>query len=133
MLTPSSSRFSGSAREDSEARASRVAGGPAGRPTRPSGVLVGVSKIASLEEFQLPEGLPPLRILVVDDDAAVRKACCDIASGMGLVPVSAGSVPEARAAMKLNPVDLLLLDLKIPGEAACSCWKRSNQPTRRPV
>jgi len=51
----------------------------------------------------------------VDDDAALRKACCEIASGMGLVPIPAGSVSEARAAMKQNPVDLLLLDLKLPG------------------
>jgi len=59
--------------------------------------------------------MPALRILVVDDDAAVRKACCEIASGMGFVPLAAGSVPEARAVLKAQPVDMLLLDLKLPG------------------
>ncbi len=41
---------------------------------------------------RLPEGTPPLRILVVDDDASLRKACCEIASGMGFVTLAAGSV-----------------------------------------
>jgi two-component system response regulator HydG len=56
-----------------------------------------------------------LRILIVDDDAPVRKACCEIASGMGLVPFAAGSVPEALAALQRQRVDMLLLDLKLPG------------------
>jgi DNA-binding NtrC family response regulator len=65
---------------------------------------------------RLPEGMPPLRILVVDDDASLRKACCEIASGMGFVPLAAGSVPEALAVLhNQQPVELLLLDLKLPG------------------
>jgi len=63
----------------------------------------------------LPKGIPALRLLVVDDDAALRKACCEIASGMGFTPVAAGSVPEAMEAMSQQPVDMLLLDLKLPG------------------
>ena len=63
----------------------------------------------------LPEGTPALRLLVVDDDAALRKACCDIAAQMGFVPLAAGSVPEALELMKQQPVDMLLLDLKLPG------------------
>ena len=70
---------------------------------------------SSREFGRLPEGMPPLRLLVVDDDAPVRKACSEIAAGMGFVCFSAGSVPEARAALKLHPVDMLLLDLKLPG------------------
>ena len=81
-----------------------------------SGVLVGLSEMEGLSEFaRLPEGLPPLRILVVDDDLPVRKACCEIAGGMGLVPLSAGSVPEARKVLSEQRVDMLLLDLKLPG------------------
>src|SRR5271157_1346573 len=41
---------------------------------------------------RLPEDVPPLRLLVVDDDASLRKACCEIAAGMGFVPLAAGSV-----------------------------------------
>jgi two-component system response regulator HydG len=89
-------------------------GGPSS--VTPSGLLVGVNEFGSLRGFEaLPEGLPPLRILVVDDDAPVRKACCEIVAGMGFVPLSAGSVPEARAVLEQQQVDMLLLDLKLPG------------------
>jgi two-component system response regulator HydG len=64
---------------------------------------------------RLPEGLPPLRLLVVDDDAPLRKACCEIASNMGFTPLSAGSVPEALEVLEQQPVEMLLLDLKLPG------------------
>jgi DNA-binding NtrC family response regulator len=91
-----------------------------GRPGQPgsipSGLLVGLSPFAAVDGLkQLTEGLPALRILVVDDDAPVRKACCEIVSGMGFIPLSAGSVPEARAVLNAQPVDMLLLDLKLPG------------------
>jgi len=82
----------------------------------PSGVLVGVSELSGIAPFSHPvEGLPPLRILVVDDDAPVRRACCEIMSAIGFIPLSAGSVPEAREALKQHSVDMMLLDLKLPG------------------
>jgi DNA-binding NtrC family response regulator len=62
-----------------------------------------------------------LRILVVDDDVSLRKACCEIASSMGLIPFAAGSVPEALALLhEHQPLDLLLLDLKLPGGGGLS-------------
>ena len=64
---------------------------------------------------RLPEDMPALRLLVVDDDAPLRKACCEIAAGMGFVPLAAGSVPEALEQMRRQPVEMLLLDLKLPG------------------
>jgi two-component system response regulator HydG len=82
----------------------------------PSGVLVGVSGIEGAHRLErLPEGLPAFRILVVDDDASLRKACCEIASGMGFVPLAAGSVQEALTVLRQQPVEMLLLDLKLPG------------------
>ncbi len=54
-------------------------------------------------------------LLVVDDDEPVRNACCEIARQMGFAVQSAESVPAARAALKFQPADLLLLDLKLPG------------------
>jgi two-component system response regulator HydG len=82
----------------------------------PQDDLVGLSKLEGAARLErLPEGLPPFRILVVDDDAPVRKACCDIAAGMGFIPLSAGSVPEALTVLRQQPVEMLLLDLKLPG------------------
>ena len=63
----------------------------------------------------LPEGTPPLRLLVVDDDSSLRKVCCEVASGMGFVAFPAGSVNEALEVLRKQPVDMLLLDLKLPG------------------
>ncbi len=85
----------------------------------PSGVLIGVSPVgASAEGAQkigLAEHLSLLHVLVVDDDDAVRKACCQIASGMGFEVVGAESATTARAILKERRIDLLLLDLKLPG------------------
>ena len=83
----------------------------------PVEVLEEVSRPDGLESgfHRIPEDIPPLRLLVVDDDAAVRTACCEIASGMGFVPLAAGSVPEALTVLRQQPVEMLLLDLKLPG------------------
>ncbi len=61
------------------------------------------------------ERRPQLHLLVVDDDAPVRNACAEIATGMGFLTQTADSVPAARSALGQKSVDLLLLDLKLPG------------------
>ena len=64
----------------------RVAGD---RTDVPSGVLVGVSPVSvpAADKGARREGAAEhfglLHVLVVDDDEAVRKACCQIAAGMG--------------------------------------------------
>jgi two-component system response regulator HydG len=59
--------------------------------------------------------LPQLRILVVDDDSSVRNACTEIAKNLGFATQAAESVPTARLALAHNSIDILLLDLKLPG------------------
>jgi DNA-binding NtrC family response regulator len=85
----------------------------------PSGVLIGVSELAAeagsavkLESAQ--EGVLTLHVLVVDDDSAVRTACLKIAEGMGCAVVGAENVARARAILKHQKIDVLLLDLKLP-------------------
>ncbi len=114
-------------KSDRGRKAGQTAAAPAGRWARepvqsedgaftPSGVLVGVSGIEGAHRLErLPEGLPAFRILVVDDDASLRKACCEIACSMGFVPLAAGSVSEALTVLRQKPVEMLLLDLKLPG------------------
>ena len=85
----------------------------------PSGVLVGVSPVnvpvpdegakSGAQNFGL------LHVLVVDDDEAVRKACCQIASGMGFaVVLGAESATAAREILKHQRIDVLLLDFEMP-------------------
>ncbi len=61
------------------------------------------------------EGLPELHLLVVDDDDSVRSACLEIGRKMGFAVVGAHDVPSAQAILKHQKVDLMLLDLKLPG------------------
>ncbi|HEY8998521.1 MAG TPA: sigma-54 dependent transcriptional regulator [Edaphobacter sp.] len=88
----------------------------AGRPTgvKPSGVLVGLSPLDHREMAKASGELPTLHVLVVDDDQAVRKACCTIAEGMGCAVEGAESVTRARSILKNRKIDVVLLDLKLP-------------------
>jgi DNA-binding NtrC family response regulator len=61
------------------------------------------------------ERLPQLHVLIVDDDPPVRNACAEIAVSMGFAAQVADSIPAALAAVSRGPVDLVLLDLKLPG------------------
>ena len=56
-----------------------------------------------------------MRVLVVDDDMPVRRACAEIAAGMGFSTQAVESMAAARAAMTVGGVDVVLLDLKLPG------------------
>ena len=64
--------------------------------------------------------LPPLRVLVVDDDTPVRNACSEIATSLGFATQSADSVSTARLALAHSSIDILLLDLKLPGGGGLS-------------
>ena len=59
--------------------------------------------------------IPALQVLVVDDDGQLRDACSEVAAAMGCAVTQAGSVPAAQAILKFQKVDLLLLDLRLPG------------------
>jgi two-component system response regulator HydG len=87
--------------------------------TAPSGVLVGVSPLDAsgfdgIGRKEAIAGAPSLHVLVVDDDAAVRKACCDVVERTGYAAMGAETVAAARAILKHQKIDLLLLDLKLP-------------------
>jgi DNA-binding NtrC family response regulator len=84
-----------------------------GGSARDVSVVDGGLQQGSVEHFGPMHGL--LHVLVVDDDEAIRKACCKIAAGMGFAVVEADSATEARAILKHQRIDLLLLDLKLPG------------------
>ena len=56
-----------------------------------------------------------LNVLVVDDDSSVRNACREIARNLGHQTHVADSVPAARTVLKGESIDVLLLDMKLPG------------------
>jgi len=85
-----------------------------------SGVLIGVSEVeagvvkVAKSAQAVPARTSELHVLVVDDDASVRQACCSIAEAMGCAVVAADSVARARSILKLRKIDVVLLDLKLP-------------------
>jgi DNA-binding NtrC family response regulator len=107
-------------------RADRVqsaAKGPGGSEVKAeglSGVLMGMSPVRVSTMDKEPhesagEHMGLLHVLVVDDDETVRKTCCQVAAGMGFAVVGADSATSAREILKHQRIDLLLLDLKLPG------------------
>ena len=88
--------------------------GVAGRSFAPGGVSSGLGgSMSAAMRMGGESGLPALHLLVVDDDVAVRSACCEIARKMGFAVVEAADLQAAREIMKHHKVDLLLLDLKL--------------------
>jgi DNA-binding NtrC family response regulator len=57
-----------------------------------------------------------LHLLVVDEDAAIRSACCEIAADLGFVPQTVSSMEAARSLLRGQSIDILLLDLRTPLE-----------------
>ena len=64
-----------------------------------------------------PNDDAPSRILIVDDDASVRRALADVLAGEGYEVVPAGGGVQALALADCVPVDLLLLDLNLLGQS----------------
>lgn len=54
-------------------------------------------------------------LLIVDDDAGLRETLADFFEGEGYRALQAPDVTEARASILREKVDLLLLDLNMPG------------------
>ena len=57
----------------------------------------------------------PRRILVVDDDRALRHALSTLLEEAGHIVLQASDGPEALARLAGGPTDLMLLDLGLPG------------------
>lgn len=65
-------------------------------------------------------GMSTLHILIVEDDPPIQQACVAIAGGLGFATEVAGSIPAAHQALVRSIVDIVLLDLKLPGGGGLS-------------
>lgn len=59
-------------------------------------------------------------ILIVDDEEIIRRSLCRRLAAEGYHCLMAGLVKEAREILKNNSVDLVLLDINMPGEKGIS-------------
>src|SRR5438270_78125 len=56
-----------------------------------------------------------LNLLIVDDERAIREACRDAGQSLGFNAFVADSAEHAYKLMDANPIDIVLLDMKLPG------------------
>jgi CheY-like chemotaxis protein/anti-sigma regulatory factor (Ser/Thr protein kinase) len=72
------------------------------------------------------------RILVVDDDRALRMALVRLLRDGGYVVEQAGNGEQALAALRRGPVDLVLLDVMLPGMSGLDVLAQASRLDRFP-
>ena len=79
---------------------------------------------ASTDTVALADRRATIEILVVDDEDATRRLCCDVATEAGY---KASAVPTTEAALEIldeEPVDIVLTDLRVPQLGGIELLKR---------
>ena len=61
------------------------------------------------------EGANFLNLMIVDDERAVREVCREVAQSLGFNTVAADSAEHAYRQLESQGIDVVLLDLKLPG------------------
>ena len=75
----------------------------------------------------------PPSLLLVDDEATLREPLADYLSRQGFDVVSAASAAEARSHLRERKVDLVLLDIMMPGEDGLSLCRHLAETRAIPV
>jgi two-component system, OmpR family, response regulator len=85
---------------------------------------------ASEESAALP---PRIRVLAVDDDESVRRMITDYLSDNELSVTALPSGREIAQAMERETIDLLILDLKLPGEDGMQIARKLREASDIPI
>lgn len=72
-------------------------------------------------------------ILIVDDDHDIRNLLRDYLETHGFIVVAAANGREMARLLAANPVDLIILDLMMPGDDGLTLLKRERQRSQLPV
>ena len=75
----------------------------------------------------------PTRVLVVDDEAALREPLSDYLVRQGFAAEQAASAAEARARLAAEAYDIVLLDIMMPGEDGLSLCRHLIEARQLPV
>jgi two-component system OmpR family response regulator len=70
------------------------------------------------------EGGPAVRILMVDDDPGIRDVVSDFLTRHGFLVETAGDALEMERILSKGPVDLVVLDIMLPGEDGLAICRR---------
>src|SRR5208337_5143499 len=71
-----------------------------------------------------------LNLLIVDDERSMRESCREVAHALGFNTQAADSPEHAYRALDTNPVDVVLLDLRLPGTSGLDVLREIKR--RRP-
>ena len=76
-----------------------------------------------------------MHVLIVEDDPSVRQVCAEMAGSYGCEVAIADSVPSASLLIKQRTVDVVFLDLRLPGGTGTALLQRirEQQPRARVV
>ena len=74
------------------------------------------------------DGGPAVRILMVDDDPGIRDVVSEFLGRHGYTVESAGDAAEMEAALAHGAVDLVVLDVMLPGEDGLAICRRLAGP-----
>lgn len=72
-------------------------------------------------------------VLVVEDDAALRALLLRTLKENGFRPLSAGSGPEMARSLETTPVDIVLLDIMLPGPNGFDLCRAVRQKSDVPI
>ena len=72
-------------------------------------------------------------LLIVDDDPQIRQLLCDYLSDAGFQVSTAADGKEMRRRLELNVIDLIVLDLMLPGEDGLSLCRELRVNSNTPV
>ncbi len=84
----------------------------------------------SVEISEAGHHVPLPNLLVVDDERAIRDGCLDAAQSAGYRPFVAESAEAAYKVLDANSIDVVLLDLKLPGTGGLEVLRQIK--SRRP-
>jgi len=82
-----------------------------------------------VNQLASPQTQPPSHILVVEDDSGLRDEVAEYLSRNGFVAHVASDAHEADGVLASTPVDLIVLDLMLPGENGLSVCRRIAAPS----
>jgi len=75
----------------------------------------------------------PTRLLLVDDEAALREPLAEYLSRQGFAVSQAATAAEARSRLRDEPPDLVLLDIMMPGEDGLSLCRHIVETRQLPT
>ncbi len=73
------------------------------------------------------------RVLICDDDSAIREGLVEVFERAGFAAFSARDVPAMERQLAAKGADLIVLDLMMPGEDGLSACKRLSGKGRPPI